>query len=519
MQITNIKEYNQNSTEKNQISCKGSRNAIRTLSNPDSLASTIVLESFVTGGRSANAYKRGGFFELRERFTDDFVSAVFWMKGIDIFNKIGDLIGKHILKLPETDFDAGQDALRTPFKNVTAEIYEKCQDKKTAELMEKKLAVFKFTKIIASTVLAAGFIGFALPKINQALTSKLINKKSNKKTETKENTFENLINPLSIKEFNENLPNKQSNKSPVFKGLSVSSIATIAHNLENNKICKMLTSDAGILSGRVITARNPDEGREYFFRDASSSFFYFASTPLVYLLLQKLTSSTDITSLDPVAAKTLHKELTKQLINSDSKKLTTKEFTEKTIGILDNKSQEIISKLPFKSDVISLSELKKHISDENIIEKAAKMSQLQPKQAGVGEVLTKQQVCDVFKNGAINDAEFMQDIFSEKFGKNLTNPKKFIPMKKITKFRDNIDKYTQAVINKANKSNNGIIDEKLLSKMNKKSFIMTTGFRLFSIAVSAFALGFAIPKIQYLITEKKTGSKEAPGLRQYKQSS
>ena len=69
------------------------------------------------------------------------------------------------------------------------------------------------------------------------------------------------------------------------------------------------------------------------------------------------------------------------------------------------------------------------------------MSKLQPKQAQIGEVLTKQQVQDVFKNGALTTSDFMFDIYKNKFGSNLTNDYKFIPMKKITGFRDNIDNY------------------------------------------------------------------------------
>ena len=92
MQVNNISAEQVNNSRKVSYKGIGGREIIRTLSNPDSLATTIVLESFVTGGRGINAYKRGGKNEFRERFTDDVVSAVFWMKGVDIFNKIGDKI-------------------------------------------------------------------------------------------------------------------------------------------------------------------------------------------------------------------------------------------------------------------------------------------------------------------------------------------------------------------------------------------------------------------------------------------
>ena len=129
MQIHKISfSQGNNNNKKYQVSNKGAREIVRTLADQDALASTILLESAVTGGRGYNAYKRGGSAELRERAFDDIVSAVFWMKGVDIFNKIGDKIGTHILKLPTTEFDVGKDALRTPFNNLVCDLSEKVTD-------------------------------------------------------------------------------------------------------------------------------------------------------------------------------------------------------------------------------------------------------------------------------------------------------------------------------------------------------------------------------------------------------
>lgn len=513
------------------ISHKGAREMVRTLANPDALASTIVLESSVTGGRGYNAYKRGGAAELRERAFDDIVSAVFWMKGVDIFNSLGNKFGAHVLKLPTTEFDVGKDALRTPFKNVVGDLAKKTTDSEALKKLEKKLAVFKFSKIILSTLLATGFVGFALPKINQAITRKIMHrgkaeselqqtlddKSVNKRINPTERDLYSQLTSVTFDEFNRKIT---AQNNPAFKGISPNVMTTVAHYLENNKVCKLLSSDVGILTGRVTTARNKDEGLEYLFRDASSSFFYIASTPLMYSLLQKVTGSSKYTSIDPVAAKQVHDMCVKQLQNADGTfaSMGVKEFTSKILGTLDDKAKELISRLPFNSDVISLSELSKYIDDESLLKKASELAKLQPKQAGVGAVLTKQQVADVLKNGTVSEPEFMQKVFTGKFGDSLTNPYKFIPMKKITTFRDNIDDYAKSVIDMANKTNNGIVDKKLLDKLNKKSFAMSAGFRAIAIAVSAFALGIAIPKIQYAITAKRTGSNAAPGLREFEQS-
>ncbi len=518
MRINNIQT---NTNNKKNISHKGAREFVRTLANPDALTSTVLLESAVTGGRGYNAYKRGGTAELRERATDDIVAAIFWMKGVDIFNKIGDKFGEKVLKLPTTDFDMGRDALRTPFKNTIEGLKQKGVKSQDLAKLEKKLGVFKFSKIIAASILSTAFVGFALPKINQGITSMFMKKdKENKDVKPTGKTIVDKgattaalaqLASVSFEEFNKKIAGKENVS---FKGLfSPETMSTVVHYLENNKICKLLTSDVGITTGRVTSARNADEGLEYLFRDVASSFFYVASTPLIYKGLQKLTSSEGLTSIDPVASKQVHHKLASLLKNVDG--MDVQEFAQKAIGSLDDSAKAMLDKLPFVDDVISLDSLKKYIKDENLIKKATDMAKLQPKQAGVGAVLTKQQVQDVYRSGIITDPKFMKTIYKGHFGEALTNKSKFIPMKKITTFRTNVDKYVDSVIKAASKTEDKRVTKEILEKVNKKGFGMSAGFRAIAIGISALALGVIIPKVQYAITAKRTGSNAAPGLREY----
>ncbi len=508
--------------EKNNISAKtishrglDSRNLIKTLGNSDSLLSTVALETFVTGGRGINAYKRGGEDEFRERFTDDVVSAVFWMKGVDFFNSLGDKFGKKVLKLPTTEFDVGKDALRTPFKNLEADQIKTLGSKKAAEPIIKKLAVFKFTKIILSTLLSTSVIGFIMPKINQKVTEKIMRQKQleNKTLKSNLQNF-NFMENHSFEEFDKRI---RADKSQSFKGSFVDNMTQVSHLLENHTICKMLTNDAGIITGRTVSARNKDEGLEYLFRDITSLFFYFASTPIIYSMLQKITNTKGLTEIDPVAAKSLCENMISCLKNPEGKNISMniQEFENKTLGVISEKDKNLIEQIPFKSDVISLSELKKFINDENIIKTAEKMAELQPEQAQKGKVLTKQQVMDVFKNGSLTSPEFMKSIYKDRFGDKLFDKYRYISMDKITKFRENIDKYVWSTINIAKKENNGIVDVKLIEKINKKSFRRSTVYRTFAMSISALALGFAIPKLQYALTEHRTGSKAAPMFREF----
>ncbi len=509
MQINKINNTQQKYNNAN-TSFKGGREVIRLLSNPDSLATTIALETSVTGGRGINAYRRGGKNEFRERFTDDVVSAIFWMKGVDIFNKIGDKIGKNVLKLPITEFDVGKDALRTPFQNLEAQVLKSVKDPEAAKKISKKLGAFKLSKIVASSLLATAFVGFALPKINQAITERIMGRhKMENEMQEQSNTAPSIMpDKHSFEEFDKKI---SSNKTTSFKAIPVT---TIAHILENNRIAKMLTTDVGILTGRVTTARNKDEAREYLFRDSMSPFFYYASTPLIYKGLQCLTKSGNATNLDPVAAKELHNLMLEQVKGGS---MPVEEFAAKTFGVLSGKSKELLAKLPFDKDVISLKELQKHISDKTILQRAAEMAKLQPKQAGVGAVLTKQQVEDVLRNGAATTPKFMQKLFKGKFGEALTNPLRFIPMKKITTFRTNMDQYGQTVIEAAKKTNGGIVDKALLEKVSKSSFVKSAAFRGVAMGVSALFLGAIIPRLQYAMTRKKTGTNAAPGLRQFEE--
>ena len=542
MRINNINPYQEKQRNiKRTLSHKGisPEKVVSLLSNPDSLARTVSLETFVTGGRSANAYKRGGFPEFRETFTDNLISAIFWMKGVDIFNRIGNWIGKNILNLPTTEFDVGKDALRTPFKNIAAEVSQGMTPE-AAKALENKLAKFKFSKIIISSLLATGFVGFALPKINQAITRSMMNKQLQKtfKEDDSKPYSKSMKQDITMENFEQQISKTKSQQTS-FKGISPVTLTTTAHLLENNPIVKMLTCDVGILSGRMITARNPDEGREYLFRDTVSSFFYMASTPLIYLGLQKLTKSSALTDIDAVSAKGLNEYLINIIKENGNTSMPVEEFAKKTMGSLSDSSKELLSQLKFnpnitmldrikqllgiakerstKGDVISLNKLLEVLKDEELVNRAKEMAKLQPEQAGVGGVLTKQQVKDILTGGKINNPKFLFKNYKSKFGETLTNPHKYISSNKITKFKDNIENYTEYIIKEA-KKNGGVVDEKLLNSVRKKSFIMSTGFIGVALGISAIMLGVVIPKMQFALTAKRTGVYAAPGLREFEKA-
>ena len=526
MQIRSIQP--KNNENKNNISHKAitPETIVRTLRDSEKFTTTMILEGGVTGGRGYNAYKRGGIPEFRERFADDIISAIFWMKGVDIFNGIFNKAGKKFLGIEKPEFDVGNDALRTPFENLLEkEKLAKGLDDKATEALRKKLSTFKFGKVIASTLLAIAFVGFVVTKFYQAVTKKLMKKEkaqnpqdsqtpqqqnTQQTQETNVNTINNKIkNQNSFEEFNKKISNKNETS---FKGAG-NFITTAAYLLEKHKVVKLLSTDVGIVSGRMASARNKDEAIEYGFRDVASSFFYQASTPLLYGLFQLATKSKKATTIDTQAAKQMTENLTELVKNGG--KIKADEFFEKAIGHLTKEQKELLENLPFKDNVISLKAFIEQLKDADLIEKATQMAKLQPEQAKVGTVLTRQQAADVLKNGTLNTPEFMMSAYKDRFGEALTDPTKFIPMKQITKFRENMDDYVKHIIEVANKKNGGIIDENLLKAVRKSSFIKSASFISVAVAISTLCIGMLVPKLQYAITKYRTGSDKAPGLREY----
>ena len=140
-----------------------------------SIAPVTLLEAFVEGGRTYQAYQRGGFTEARERLTEEMIGAAFWFSGVPLFDKLIDkFVGEKLYKLPETDFDTGKDSLRNPFKNYMKKFSD--QLKFDPEKAEKIIAKYKFGKVITSIILANCLVGIALPKVNQAITRYILKK-------------------------------------------------------------------------------------------------------------------------------------------------------------------------------------------------------------------------------------------------------------------------------------------------------------------------------------------------------
>ena len=93
-----------------------SRNIVKQMAS-DGFLPVIALEAFVEGGRTYQAYKRGGFDEARERITEEFSGAVFWLGGVTALNALFEKLGQKILKLPNINVDIAKDGSHNPVAN------------------------------------------------------------------------------------------------------------------------------------------------------------------------------------------------------------------------------------------------------------------------------------------------------------------------------------------------------------------------------------------------------------------
>ena len=496
------------------------KNTISVLGNSSERLPVVLLEGSVTGGRTYQGYKRGGKTEALERVREESIAAFFWIWGIELFNKIGDAFGKHALKLPITDFDTGEDALRTPMKNVMKSIETgqpaeflkdkalEVFDKGRKNISEKSLSVFKFSKIVLSVAASLAIIGVALPKFNQKLTANRLKKEKAEKDSLKTSND----SPSGIDEFKK----KVSTSSKVAFGANAMSI--IAHNLENNKIANLLTNDCGMLVGRSTNARNKDERIEILFRDVASIYFYLRCREDVKNLLQNHTSGGKLTKLNPNCAGVVSDYMLKEAQKTGGI-LNMQDF----IGSISNENKAVLAEFDkraqasdstIKNGVISLEELKEFLP-KSLQKKADAMSKLQPEQAKKGFVLTRTQLEDVLSNGKMTETEFLMDAYKKNFGEALTNDYKYIPMKKINEYRKHLTEYVNAVFEYAGKKDSLLADD--IIKANRASTVKSLGFFALGFAVSAAFLSTIIPKTQYLITRLRTGKNEFPGIEEQEQ--
>lgn len=464
MQINNKKYNNQNFTSLSPLA-----KPLGAFYNPNATIPTLIIESGVTIGRSIEANKRGGKKEAADRFIEQGASAAVWIWGVQVLKKAGDFLGKKLLKMDNLDFSLGRDILRNPVKN---------------NKIGAKEAAFKTGNLFISTALATYFIGFMLPKISSKLSEKFSDK--NKQEEPK------TLNPPSIEQFKNKTSKKEKNNQIAFTSLLDKSLG-LAHVIENNSTARLLMTDTGVIAGRCKNAKSVYKKIENLFRDISSIYFYLFCTSHVVKGLNKLSKNTDI---DP-------KILSKTVDRISDFKGNKEDFLKQNLASISESDKTVLNDLFKSKEIISLEEFCAKFPEFK--DKARLMSELQPV-FNENRVLTRTQAADVLSNAKTSDPEFLKDAFSAATKGASSDKLKFVSKKSLENMRSTIDDFIKQVY----KESNGTVDADLIKKVANKNIAKNFGFYSLGTAISIFALGTLIPKIQYAITRKLTHSSKRP---------
>ena len=492
-----------------------SRNLVKQMAS-DGFLPVIALEAFVEGGRTYQAYKRGGFDEARERITEEFSGAVFWLGGVTALNYLFEKLGQKILKLPDKAVDIAEDSVRKPLANyLNAET-----TKDGAKILEKTMAKFKFAKVISSVLIANAFIGFVLPKINQGITRSYHKNKTNEKP--LQNGPDQFVKQPKINNFiNNNNNNDNENKKDIPFGMN---LLSIANKFESDRNYKLLAVDAGTASGRAYSARNNDERVEILFRDLGSIYFYMFNMQNMNNWLNKIEQKGVGTRLDPVSAEFATKYMEEYFKDKGTEKVSIDEFSKDLLGKKADLPESLKAKFEGKGTrVINLDtfkqELKSLVSESELKtfeQTADKMSQLQPQIKGIS-ILTEGQAKDILNGGHINNPEFLQEFFKNRFGNNFMDKYKYVAQNDLDALKKDLIQYVDSIIETAKKTGAQEVTQTMLRKASTKNLRMNALNWGAGFAVSALFLSTVIPKLQYMITKWRTGSDAFPGTKEFSQ--
>lgn len=493
----------------------GLARAITAMTKADALLPIVALEATVTGGRTIQAYKRGGKEEGRERIIEETTGAIVWLWGVKVLNEIGDKILSKYLGTPGQTFDVGTDkVLRRPFDN-----YMKNGIKKN--ISKTKVAALKGIKVITSIIIANLFVGFVVPSINHYITNTINRDKKEQELAVKEQTKPNETNVM-------NKSTKPAADTAFKGGGAFAALNVFTNAIENTNTGKLLSTDLGVAGGRMFNARTKEERNEIAFRDLGSIYFYMWASGHVGNLLN-LVESGRATRLNPESADILHEHLMK-FMESKGGELSVEEFKKFVKGVEDSEIKlpegikfeegklSIFERLgnslggkqtePLK--VAKVSDLEGKF-DAKIMERIREMSKLQPLREGEA-VVTKQQIIDAINVAEINDPKLLDKAFRNFTKDANVDEFKYVSNNKLYKLKSQMQDYINDICRAAK---NGKVNKDLLNKVKTKN-IMCSGINFAAgFAVASLFLSTLIPKMQYRMTQRRTGLNVFPGTYDY----
>ena len=365
-------------------------------------------------------------------------------------------------------------------------------------------------------MIANAFIGFVLPKINQAITRSYHKKEKQNQNNNSQDSF------IKRPEFSDFMNSNNYKKDVSFSGGL--DLLALANNFENKRNWKLLSVDAGTCSGRVYSARNNDERVEIAFRDLTSIYFYMFNMANMNKWLNQLEQGKgNSTRLDPSSAQFATEYMNNYLDTKSGKKVSVEEFAKEFLGTKEELPEVIKSKFNGKN-IISLTDFKESLKGLYGADKVAeletvadKMSELQPQLKGES-ILTIGQAKDIINGGHINNPEFLKEFYKNAFGNEKFMDKyKYVAQDSLDSLKSDLTKYVESIVKKAKETNVQEITSEILKKASRNNFKMNAINWGAGFAISAAFLSTFIPKLQYLITKKRTGQDGFPGTKEFRE--
>lgn len=302
------------------------------LANSSKVLPVAFLETSVIAGRSYHAQKRGGYWEFQETLLENLITAVIWMGGVRALNKVADFIAKKAFNI-NTKID---------WKQVANE----AKGRINPEKFIKATYSAKALKLLFSVGTSIFAVGVLIPKWKQKLTRDQIQQQKQEKSQHQaavgfaansdlkfEKTQGGVFVPKNITATDlralanapvnngvrfggENVVNIPSTKDISFNGF-FDVVSRVGYALENEAIPQLAVVDTGVTGGRIINARNKDEGIEIFFRDVASCMVYYSIIPIITGALAKaFDAKLGInTKIDPLALNSVTEEFNKKILD------------------------------------------------------------------------------------------------------------------------------------------------------------------------------------------------------------
>lgn len=478
------------------------------LDTPNSLLPFFVKDAFDNTGRTIMAHREGGRHEARERFIEETGTSIFWIGCIPAVRAISNKLFKkkfdtdiHFKRInskgiqnyfAEDVLDLSKNKTKAFSKQdlegieLGGEKLKSVKDKLKKTGYKPNVSLGKYKNFHVGTSIAAVAINFfmltyALPKSNQWLSRHIIFNEAQKANQNKnENTVkikpqvQSSLQKSSDKDKNNNF----SSLKDLFDFKSLFNFTQLAEGAQVNPTSSMLLLDYGISGSRVtFLPRDNNERVENIVKEAGIILFFYQAAEYIKKGFSYIAD-----------------KVGKVPIDLDYKVLGDKEFKEK------------LSSSPDKEDLLKfVAGEKNEVTIIKFIDKELKNAS---KDAHMkkDEILKNNFTLKMAQKQGILDIEY-----DESLGKWIRHSKKYIETDKIVALNDNMRNFMDKAFGKDKKV---IPSDKVQTAINK-----TKGLKAFSvignIAICCISLSFLLPKLQYLIREKRTKIKTAPGIKVY----